>query len=146
MFVSVTRLRLRSWRFLPGFALHSLRSRSQIRSSPGFLRGCFARDSWLSFWTITIWTDELSMKAFRNSGAHLKAMPRLSNWCDEASYVHWEQRDDLLPTGATVFDRLRDTGKLSKVRRPSPAHARGDKIGKAPPTLVGAFHSAKAQP
>jgi hypothetical protein len=71
-------------------------------------------------------------------------MPRLSNWCDEASYVHWEQGDEMLPAGATIFDRLRDTGKLSTVRRPSAAHSRGDKVGKTPPTLVGAFYSAKA--
>jgi hypothetical protein len=32
------------------------------------------------------------MRAFMLSGAHQRAMPKLFNWCDEASVVHWNQR------------------------------------------------------
>jgi hypothetical protein len=34
------------------------------------------------------------MKAFRGTAPHAKVMPRLVEWCDEASYAHWT------PTGA----------------------------------------------
>ena len=139
MFVSATRLHLRSIRFLPGFFVHSLRSRGQIRSSPGFIRGTFANDGLLGFWTLTLWTDEKSMKAFRTSGAHLRAMPRLSNWCDEASYAHWEQDAESIPSADTAFEQLREIGKLSTVRHPSAAHSRGEKVPESPPKLVGAF-------
>ena len=93
--------------------------------------------------TILIWTDEKSMKAFRNSGAHLKAMPRLSRLCDEASYVNWQQNDATIPTSATMFERLRNSGKLSKVKHPSVAHSAGQKTGTVEPRSVGVFRPSR---
>jgi hypothetical protein len=81
----------------------------------------------------------MSMKGFRNSGAHLRAMPRLAKWCDEASYVHWEQEGESIPSADAIFDRLRDGGTLSKVHFPSAAHSAGNKVGKGRPRLVGAL-------
>jgi hypothetical protein len=106
---------------------------------PGFHRGMLGGEKWLAFWTITVWDDEKSMKAFRNSDAHLRVMPRLANWCDEASFVHWEQNDESIPTAELVFQRLRDTGTLSKVRHPSAAHSAGNKTGKNKPRFVSAL-------
>jgi hypothetical protein len=72
------------------------------------------------------------MRVFRNTAEHLKAMTRLLDWCDEASYAHWEQEDSRADLTA-AFERLRDAGKLSKVRNPSPAHTSGKTTGKAEP-------------
>lgn len=146
MFVSVTRLHLRRWWYLPAFALHALRSRRQVRGSPGFVRGGLAGEPWLGFWTITIWADERSMKGFRNSAAHLKAMPRLSHWCDEASYVHWEQDGDAIPTAQAAFERLGSVGKLSKVRHPTAGHAAGRKTGNSAPLPPGEFGPRRLRP
>ncbi len=140
MLISVTRLHIRKWRFIFGFFQHTLRSRRQIQSSAGFVRGFFAREGWRGFWTVTLWQDELSMKAFRNSGAHLRAMTTLSGWCDEASYVHWGQSDVTMPTVNTIFERLRDQGNLSRVSYPSPAHQGGRRTGAFPPVVAGEFH------
>jgi hypothetical protein len=137
--VSITRLRVRHWRFLPGFAFHAWRSTRQARSAPGFRAGALANGPGLAFWTITAWDDEAALRAYRNSGAHRRAMPRLLDWCDEASYVHWQQDDATLPTPEAAFARLRDDGKLSKVRRPSPAHAAGDRAGAVAPRPAGAI-------
>jgi hypothetical protein len=38
-FVGVTRLRIRSIRFLPSFVRHFLRTRKQVRQAPGFQGG-----------------------------------------------------------------------------------------------------------
>jgi hypothetical protein len=139
VFVSITRLRVRRWWLVPAFAVQTWRSRQQARSTPGFLAGALAGELWLVFWTFTVWVDENSMRSFRNSAAHLNAMPRLLRWCDEASYVHWEQEDPALPSPETAFERLRDLGKLSKVLYPSPRHAAGNSTGQTVPKQAGEF-------
>jgi hypothetical protein len=59
------------------------------------------------------------MRAFRNGGRHQRAMPRLLKWCNEASYVHWEQAEPTMPSLDSAFDRLRTGGRISKVLRPT---------------------------
>jgi hypothetical protein len=137
MFVSTTRLRLRhSWYLLP-FGLHAFRIQRQLRGSGGFLVGGFAVEPWLVFWTVSIWTDASAMRGFRNASAHLAALPRLSRWCDEASYGHWEQGDTVLPDAQGMFARMRDEGVLSTVRWPGRRHLAGMSVGDGPPRMVG---------
>jgi len=76
----------------------------------------------LSFWTITMWKDEQSMKIYRNSGAHLKAMPKLLNWSNEASVVSWTQQEEGFPTWKEAYNQLQERGRLSKVNNPSENH------------------------
>lgn len=61
--ISVTRLRLRSVRYLPPFAWHALASTRQIRRAPGFLGGQVVGERGWGFWTITAWADEAAMRA-----------------------------------------------------------------------------------
>jgi hypothetical protein len=133
MFVSVTRLHVRRWWILPAFALHTYRSMRQAKRSAGFLGGQLAGEPPLGFWTITVWNDEQAMRGFRNTAAHLRAMPRLLKWCDEASYTHWQQPDAVVPGLSDAFERLRATGKVSKVHHPSARHAAGRTVANAPP-------------
>jgi hypothetical protein len=125
VFVSVTRLHVRSFLHVLPFLWNSLSIVRQARRAPGFLRGKLMGDGGKSGWTVTGWVDEASMKAFRNSGAHRRAMPKLFEWGDESSYAHWEQDSAELPDKKEAHRRIRDEGRLSKVRRPSPAHAAG---------------------
>jgi hypothetical protein len=39
------------------------------------------------------------MRAYMTSGVHLKAMPKLLDWCGEASVVHWTQDDPVARIG-----------------------------------------------
>jgi hypothetical protein len=122
-FISITRLRVRSVRFLPAFALYAFRSLRQVRGSSGFQGGALLPDRAWTFWTMTAWDGQESMRSFMTSGVHKEAMPRLLNWCDEASLVHWEQAEADLPSWAEVDQRMRSEGRPSKVRNPSPQHA-----------------------
>ncbi len=122
-FVSVTRLRIRSIRFLPGFALHALRSLRQVRRANGFQGGALLADRSWTFWTMTAWDSDQSMRRYMTTGSHKMAMPRLMDWCDEASVVHWDQAEPDLPSWNTADQRMRKEGRASKVRNPSPRHA-----------------------
>lgn len=122
-FISITRLRIRSLRFLPAFGLHTTRSLAQVRRSPGFRGGGLLPDRRWAFWTMTAWDGEADMRAYMLSGDHRTAMPRLLGWCDEASVVHWTQDDPALPTWTEADRRMRQEGRASKVRHPSPNHA-----------------------
>lgn len=123
IFVSLTRLRIRSLRFLPAFALHTLRAKQQVRKSPGFQRGALLVDRQWTFWTLTAWDSPESMRQYMISGAHKEAMPHLLEWCDEASVVHWEQADTAFPSWEEAHRQMISGGRASKVRKPSPEHA-----------------------
>jgi hypothetical protein len=123
-FVSITRLRPRSLRFLPGVLLHTWRSRRQLRGAPGFIGGYLATGPGKALWTVTVWHDEAAMRAYRNAAPHLEAMPKLIGWCDEAAVVHWMSDGCAIPTPDEAAERMKG-GRLSKVRHPSPAHAAG---------------------
>ena len=143
-FVSITRLRLRSLRFLPGFALHTLRAQTQVRHAPGFQGGALLPDRRWTFWTMTMWDSQEDMRAYILSGDHKAAMPKLLNWCDEASVVHWDQPDARLPSWQEAERQMRQTGRTSKVRHPSPDHA-AMRFASPRMTLGGPIRPAKSR-
>ena len=125
--VSITRLRLRSNRYLPLFFWHSLRSQRQAHRSDGSLF-VSVRYHKGAFWTLTMWRDHAATRAFMLKGAHRKAMPNLRSWCDEASQANWEHEGER-PTWRAAEERLRDIGRVSFVDHPSAAHAAGNPLG-----------------
>ncbi len=131
--VSVTRLHLASFWSFPGFLRYTLASSKQARRSPGFITGWLSTDSEWAFWTSTVWESADAMRTFRNSGLHMKAMPKLLRWCDEASFAHWEQADATAPDAATAYQRLAREGTLSKVNAPSARQRAAGKVGGVKP-------------
>ena len=81
-FVSITRLRVRSWRFLPIFFVQALRTGRLAARSDGNLSARLLRDRRKTFWTSTTWTSEAAMKAFMHASPHGPVMRKLVNWCD----------------------------------------------------------------
>jgi hypothetical protein len=122
-FISLTRLRIRSIRLVPRFAFHTFRSLRQVRRAAGFQAGALLMDRGWTFWTMTAWDSEGSMRAYMTTGSHKTAMPHLLHWCDEASVAHWVQPETALPSWAEADKRMRESGRASKVLHPSPQHA-----------------------
>jgi hypothetical protein len=122
-FIGVTRLKLRSIRFLPPFAIAALRIVRQVGKAPGFLGGSLLTDRAWTFWTMTAWDSQETMRRFMTTGSHGAAMPRLLDWCDEASVVHWAEPGETLPSWPEADKRMRESGRPSKVRNPSLRHA-----------------------
>ena len=134
-FIGVTRLRVRSVRFLPAFAMHFLRTRSQVRQAPGFRTGSVLPDRCWTFWTMTAWDSQEHMRRYVATVPHRTTMPYLRDWCDEASVVHWEQPEDALPSWLEAHKRMHENGRASGVRNPSPRHAT---LSYPPPRILAA--------
>ena len=99
-FVGIARLRIRSVRFLPGFAVHSLRTERQARRAAALRSGAILVDRAWTFWTMTLWDDKAARRRDILAGAHRQAMPKLVHWCDEASDVHWTRPGAAPPSRA----------------------------------------------
>jgi hypothetical protein len=119
MFISITRLRVRRWWFLPGFLFWSQRSMKQARMSEGFRGGFTLMDRSSTYWTMTGWDSEAAMKAYRGASAHREAMKKLPEWCDEASVAHWH--GDVLPDWINAWERMQKEGRFTAVKNPSKA-------------------------
>ena len=125
-FVSLTRLRLRAWYYLPAFALHARRSSKQAERSEGFITGALSGDiPRLTFWTATVWTDEAAMRAYRSSGAHRLVMPRIGTWCDESAVAHIENAGEAVPTDSEALGHMQRHGRIVRLPRPTAEHAAG---------------------
>ena len=62
---------------------------------------------------------EAALSAYRITPPDRNAMPKLLEWCDEASVVHWDQESAELSAWETAERRMADFGRLSKVNHPS---------------------------
>ncbi len=98
-----------------------LAQRQAVRAA-GFAGGRLLIDKRRTYWTLTLWDSEKSMKAFRGSGAHGRVMPKLVEWRDEAAYAHWITEGNSIPDWPEACEQLLREGRLSRVARPSPDH------------------------
>jgi hypothetical protein len=109
-------------KYLPAFLWHTFLAERQTARASGFSGGRLLVDVGHTFWTLTVWDSDRAMKAFRGSGAHARAMPRLMKWCDEAAYAHWEPSGDSVPFWQEAYEHLVSEGRLSRVAHPSVNH------------------------
>jgi heme-degrading monooxygenase HmoA len=121
-FVSITRLRVRSWFYLPAFLAQTLRIARQAARADGNFSVKLLADRRNTYWTATSWLSEGSMKAFMLAKPHGPTMRSLLHWCDEAALVHWAQSGAELPSWREAHKRLQQEGRRSKVNHPSAAH------------------------
>ena len=124
-FASITRLRLRSIRFLFPFIWYSIGSFYQAWRAQGNIEVKVRKTKGLTFWTLSLWKDRQTMEVFRGRYPHKEAMQQLANWCDEASFAHWEQESSVLSNWEIAAQQLRTLGRLSPLDHPSEHHKAG---------------------
>ncbi|RUR39103.1 hypothetical protein [Vreelandella populi] len=124
-FVSVTRLRIRSLRYIPLFMIYTLKTALQAKRAPGNLGVRLRKTKGLTFWTLTSWHDQQVMSAYRATNPHRNVMPKLKLWCDEASVVNWSQETSVLPNWDYAVTQMLKSGRLSTVDNPSNVQASG---------------------
>jgi hypothetical protein len=128
--VAITRLRVRSWRYLPMFLLQSFRAERQAKAAPGNLAAGELADADRTFWTRSVWSDEAVMRGFMTAPPHRNIMPRLIEWCDEAAFLHWTQETAEPQSWQEAHRRLMKERRRSRVAHPS---ERQDKFEFPPP-------------
>lgn len=109
MVVTVTSLRLKSmWLFfkLSWFGLQISR---QAKTQPGFIKMKNMGFGYLHY-TCSAWQDEISMKNFAKTGAHLKAMKKSSTLATEIKTFTFQA--DKLPTWTEAKVMLTERGKI----------------------------------
>lgn len=114
------------------FGLPSNASAGQERN--WFKGGSFLADREWAFWTLTAWDSQEGMRRYTTSGSHGTAMPPLLDCCDEAAFVHWTWSDEGVPSWDEADKRMRENGRASTLRNPSPRHA--DLSYESPRTLL----------
>lgn len=117
--VSVTRLRLRSIRFLLSFLWYTLRVSRQAKRAPGNMGVALRKTDGLAFWTLSMWRTIEAMKKFVFTSPHKEAMQKLPHWCDEAFFGDWEQDTMEWPSWDHAAEKLRARGRPAKVLHPS---------------------------
>lgn len=117
---SITRLRLHSLFTLGAFARETRAIAAELAQAPGFLGGAVLAEGRLVFWTRSTWESANAMKAFRDSGVHRVSMPKLIDWCDEASVA--QKTGEAMTDWDAIYAHMAAHGRSSRVRKPTRAH------------------------
>lgn len=120
--IVVTRLRLRDPALLDEFFAAAVAVLEQAKSSDGNLGVDALADANNVWWTLTAWQDRGPMQAFVGSEPHRSTMPRLGDWCDEATFADWEQTSPDLPDWQTSYGHLIADGTVASLAHASDAH------------------------
>ena len=121
--IVVTRLRLKDPVFLDEFFTAAVASLEQAKLSVGNLDSDVLADANNAWWTLTAWQERRAMHAFVGTQPHRGTMARLDDWCDEATFVDWEQASADLPDWQTSYRRLVADGQVASLSQPSDAHS-----------------------
>jgi hypothetical protein len=120
--IVVTRLRLSDPALFGDFFAAAVAVTEQAQSSDGNLGADVLADANNVFWTCTAWQARAPMQAFIGTEPHLTTMTRLDDWCDEATFVDWEQDGAGLPDWQTGYAHLVADGQVASLTRASDAH------------------------
>ena len=94
----------------------------QAQKSEGNLGADALADANNAWWSVSAWPDRGLMQAFVDSQPHLGISARLDHYCDEATFVDWEQASPDLPDWQTSWRHLTADGKVAELTHPSAAN------------------------
>ena len=120
--IVVTRLRLKDPALLDEFFTDGVAAIEQAQKSEGNLGTDALAEAHNAWWSVSAWQDRQLMQAFVNSQPHLGITARLDHYCDEATFVDWEQDGAGLPDWQTSWRHLTADGKVAALTHPSDAN------------------------
>ena len=120
--IVVTRLRLKDPGLLDEFFTDAVAAIEQAVKSEGNLGADALADADDAWWSVSAWREREPMRAFVRSEPHLNIITRLDHYCDEATFVDWEQDTPRLPDWQTCWQHLVADGKPAELSQPSAAN------------------------
>ncbi len=93
-----TKLPLTAHRHVPGFLRDTLRIRTQLRSAPGLVGyGLLAELGRRTFWTVSVWEDEASLRTFAAAEPHRSITRRVPGRMGQSVFHSFEVSGADLP-------------------------------------------------
>src|ERR1700728_2300978 len=120
--IVVTRLRLKDPALLDEFFTDAVAAIEQAQKSAGNLGADALADADNAWWSVSAWTGHGPMPAFVDNQPHLTIKGRLDHYCDEATFVDWEQASPDLPDWQTSYQHLIADGQVAALTHPSDAN------------------------
>jgi heme-degrading monooxygenase HmoA len=120
--IVVTRLRLKDPAVFDEFFASAVAVVEQAQNSEGNLGADVLAEANNTYWTRTVWQERDLMDAFVGSEPHLHTMSRIDDWCDEATFVEWEQAGADLPDWRDGYGRLVASGQGPSLTHATEAH------------------------
>jgi hypothetical protein len=120
--IVVTRLRLKDPALLDEFFTAAVAAIEQAQKSDGNLGTDALADANNTWWSVSAWQDRRPMQAFVDSEPHWSISQRLDHFCDEATFVDWEQASPDLPDWQTSWRHITADGKVAELTHPSDAN------------------------
>ena len=93
--IVVTRLRLRDPALLDESFTDAVAAIEQAMKSEGNLGADALADANNARWSVSAWQERRLMQAYIDSEPHLGISARLDHYCDEATFVDWEQTSEV---------------------------------------------------
>jgi hypothetical protein len=124
--IVVTRLRLRDPAFFDEFFAAAVAVVEQAQGTEGNLSADVLAEANNTYWTRTAWQGRSAMDSFVGSEPHLSTMNRIDDWCDEATFVDWEQPGADEPDWQEAHRRLVADGQASSLTHGTQANQTRD--------------------
>ena len=120
--IVVTRLRLKDPALLDEFFTDGVAAIEQAQKAEGNLGADALAEANNVWWTASAWRARDPMQAFVRSEPHRSITTRLDRYCDEATFVDWEQDSPDLPDWQTGWRHLVADGQPAELTNASPAN------------------------
>jgi hypothetical protein len=120
--IVVTRLRLKDPALLNEFFTDAVAVIEQAQKSEGNLGADALADANNAWWSVSAWQERRLMEAFVACQPHLSISKRLDHYCDEATFVDWEQDSPKLPDWQASWRHITADGQVAELTHPSDAN------------------------
>jgi hypothetical protein len=124
--IVVTRLRLNDPALLDEFFIDAVAAIEQAQKSDGNLGVDALADASNAWWSVSAWQERRPMQSYVGSEPHKAIRSKIDHYCDEATFVDWDQDSPDLPDWQTNWRHLVANGLAAELSQPSPAHQTRD--------------------